>query len=301
MSDRIYGARRSPEGSRGTRELQHLPGMRRAHAIAGATKATNNRQTIVEILDQGGLGSCELNATAQHWRMDQVRTLALALAASTGITFEAAVIEVKKLPPELISRLFAYMGAQACGGYLGRGDTGTCTYDVAQAAATIGFMRESEYPYSDDESRIDPGTKLEACKRLAWDQRTSATVRVDADSMPVDACQAECSKAIRAGYSIIHASDFTEKAENLMPGEIWYPSTDHSEVMGGHAYLVVDEGPAKELCPYSDSNELAWLCANSWGSTWCFGGLFLVNPPSFVAKRYDDWIFTQAPLDSGTV
>jgi hypothetical protein len=294
----ISGHRPSPPGSKGTHELRGMPRVPAIRNVA-TSSSTENRKLVVEVLDQGGLGSCELNAAAQALRIEQVLQATNALMVdssetSLGLTFEQALAEVKKAPPPLASRLFWYLASQACGGYLGQGDTGTCSCDVASAAANVGIVREGEYPYSDDESRIDPGTKLEALKRLAWDNRCSAVARVDADDMTPAEAQNAFSAALRSQYAIVYATDVTERFTNLMPGEVWQGPSDGSRNRGGHAFTIVDEGPAYALSKHSSSAELCYLVLNSWGQWWCEGGFCLMSQ-SAVSYRYDGYIISTAP------
>jgi hypothetical protein len=294
---RKYGYRRSPPGSRGTHTLAETV---HGHVRASADQTpTNNRRTIVDILNQFGLGSCELNAAVQLFRMRQIIEQAQAYASAAGVSFEVALTKVMELPPALAARLFWYLAAQSVGGYAGQGDTGTCSADVTAALALVGVPKESDNPYTDDSTKIDPGTLLEALKRLAADQRCDRTARVDADDMPLEACKSATALALTSQFPILLAMPVTSKFENLMPGEVWAGPADGSQVVGGHGVTLVDQGPASELSQYATSREFAYLICNSWGDAWCDGGLCLMAPTG-LDHRYDEYIFKGVPQWSGT-
>ena len=266
--------------------------------LSSSAGTLDNTGLIVSVLNQGGLGSCELNGWDNSLRASECVQLATAMAAKTGMPFQQALIEVLKAPPELASRLAMYFGAQAVGGYVGKGDTGTCSADVMLSFSQIGFCRESAYPYTDDVTKIDPGNRLEEIKRLSYDQRFDATARIDSDSMSVATCEAAIRQALAALYVLPYAGPVDTSFENLRAGEIWRGCV--GKVLGGHCTDIVGIGPANELSPYATSSEVVLKFVNSWSEGYADGGFYLVALSALV-ERYDICATYAAPLDSGTV
>jgi C1A family cysteine protease len=191
-----------------------------------------------------------------------------------------------------------YFASQAVGGYTGQGDTGTCSHDVANALAQVGYCPESAYPYVDDSSKIDPGAMLEQLKRLAYDQRFQSTARVDSDTMSVAQCDSAVASALNAGYLLPFAIDVDSAFENLLPGQIW--PGPRGQILGGHCTTIVGRGPANKLCRYTSSTEIVLKILNSWGPSFCDAGYYLMSLQA-LASRYDIYCASKTPAYSGTV
>lgn len=290
--------RPSPPGSRGPVELRHMPRIRRARVSAGPV-LHNNDDLIIEVLDQGQLGSCELNGWDNGLRSAQTLQLATAMATQLGILFADALVRVKDAPPELAARLFMYFCAQAVGGYLGQGDTGTTSADVAEALASVGFCRESLDPYRDDPNAIDPNDRMVALQAHAYDQRFHGIARIDEDGMsPYDRASV-MDQSLAGRYVVIYATPWDITASEIQPGQIWRGCL--GQILGGHCVDVVAVGPANMLMPGdTTSTEECYLVLNSWGTSFCRNGRFLMAKEA-LRWQYDGYIVGNVPQFSDQV
>ena len=291
MSGRRYLYRRSPPGFAG---LSTLP----AHSRGAIPTLIDNTNLVVGVLDQGQLGSCELNSWAQAIRAQEIVQAATDLAGESGCTFDEALVTIMRSPPELAARLAMYFAAQAYGGYAGQGDTGTTSQDVMTALSMFGYCRESEVPYVDSENAIDPGALLEQVKRLAFDQRFTETARVDSDMMTADEADTAIANALAGRHLVAYATDVDQAFENLTPGKIWPGPTGQS--LGGHCVTIVARGPANKLSKHTTSTAIVYKILNSWSAEWDEGGYLLMSVGA-LRDRYDACVVVQTPTFSGTV
>lgn len=252
--------------------------MPRMRAMAVPT-LVDNTPLVVQVLDQGPEGSCVLNGWAEAIQSEMWR--------------EAGRSDP---PPELPSRQFMYFAARAIDGSGPTDDVGTCSASAAQALALYGFCRESDWRYIAGE--LDPGSRLEALKKAAYDQRFHATARVDSDTMSVAECDAAIASALTAGYLLPYATDVDTMFENLMPGQIWPGPRGRS--LGGHCTTIVGRGPANQLCRYTQSTEIVLKILNSWGLSFCDSGYYLMAVGA-LSQRYDVYAATRTPTYSDEV
>jgi len=268
-----YKHKRSPPGSTGQVELHRMPMM--GPFGLTAVPLIDNTPLVVSVLNQGAEGSCELNGWAE--------------------AIQSQMARLEDDTPELPSRQFLYYCCRAVDGSPAAADTGTCSTTVATVLATYGFPPESAWPYIAGD--LDPSTKFEELKRLAYDQRTPWTARVDADGQSLPACEQAVKGALQAGYLLPFAIDVDQAFEDLRPGQIWPGPT--GEVLGGHCTTIVGYGPANELCKHTLDTTTCYKVLNSWGINWCDGGYYLMSPAA-LSKRYDIYCTTRVPLYSGT-
>jgi C1A family cysteine protease len=214
---------------------------------------------VVEVLDQGGLGSCVAQAATQAIRMR-----------------DRAALGPASVPP-LGSRLFAYYASRAHH-HAQAYDTGTNYRSMFSGLARFGLPPESTWPY-DDSAR--PGARFAKMPatdafRLAADARRRIEyLRVyDAGYARVEVVKS----AIAAGHPVCFGLDVTEAfMDEAFDPTAPLPPLDGTPV-GGHAML---------LAGYDGDS---FRCLNSWGRSWADGGTCLLSADLVIAQARDLWI-----------
>lgn len=226
------------------------------------------KQFVIEVLDQGRLGSCVANAGCQAIRMSQVRQR----IAKAVTPLQAA--QVKMAPPPLGSRLFGYYLARASH-HETNIDGGTHLRSFFEMANKFGFPPESLWPY--DVAKFDqmPATKA---FHAAYDQH-SPTIYRRVDTLT------EIRQALANGFAVCFGVDVDE----AFCDGAFDPTTPlqaaTSNIVGGHAMAFVGyDGRAFEV-------------VNSWGTDFGDGGYFLAAE-SFVEAARDIWAVESAPIFS---
>lgn len=193
-----------------------------------APARTDLRDLVVEILDQGQIGSCVANAWMQAVRMSHKRH---------GVQH-----------PELGSRLWGYYLARAFD-HLTQDDSGTELRLLAKVLSKYGYCPESFWPYSDDSRfRLQPPA---SAYREAFDQVHPTEYRriTETGNARLEAIK----QAIAQGLPVVFG---TPVSRAFTYGEIGTaplnPPLD-SEISGGHAMTIVGYEPGR------------WLILNSWG------------------------------------
>jgi C1A family cysteine protease len=216
------------------------------------------KHLVVDVLNQGNLGSCVANAILQAVRCSHVRQ---------GV-----------IGPKLGSRLFGYYLARAYHHQTGE-DSGTYLRSFFQALAKFGFCPESVWAYSDSDERFKRMPPL-AAFRAAFDQANPTTYRrisaTGADRLD------QIKRAVAAGYAVCFGTDVdvafcsNQLAEPLKP--------PRSNIAGGHAMMVGGyDGDVFEIC-------------NSWGTGWGDKGWCRFSADYLAdASTRDLWLVEYAP------
>lgn len=270
---RALGWKPSPPDAR-----DHVASERRRFGAAPPPPPSwSNRKLILDILDQGQLGSCVANATAQAVRAAHVRE---------GID-----------RPPLLSRLALYYLARAFT-HDQHQDTGTYTRSACQALAKFGFCPEDVWPYDDTAT---PGAHGEvprfarmpspAAFRAGFDQIAAtgpaAYMRItETGTARLDVIK----RAIVAGYTVFFGTAVSERFCSVELGPTPQKPPIGEQIAGGHELLVVGYTPEGfDIC-------------NSWGSTWNGEG-YCTFAPEYLSwsETSDLWVIEAVPSFSQLV
>lgn len=246
------------------------------------------RSTLTKTLDQGGLGSCTVNAVAQAVRVAEIKQL---------VESGAMALDDARSVVEFLARLFPYYLARALH-HETQVDSGTYIRFIFQVLNTFGFPPESAWPYDDDANpETGPFARMPSGEsfRRAFDQRLAA----EAGGSSV----VKYSRIYGSGYQRVDnvrralAEErlvvFGTQVSNEFCGDssanggrpIDPPTRD---IAGGHAMVWggYDETGADTL--------------NSWSESFGDGGWFKMSW-DYVASdmTHDLWIVERAPLISG--
>jgi C1A family cysteine protease len=216
------------------------------------------RHFVVDVLDQGGIGSCVSQSILQAVRCSHRRQ---------GVE-----------NPVLGSRLFGYYLSRAYHHQTGE-DSGTFLRLFFQALTKFGFCPETLWPYSDDSERFKR-MPPSAAFRAAFDQANPTTYRriTGEGATRLD----QIKRAIAAGYPVCFGTNVDNDFCNNRLVEPLQPP--RANIAGGHALLVVGYE--------NDFFEVV----NSWSSSWgdegyCRFSLDYMSDPS----TRDLWIVEHSP------
>ena len=186
------------------------------------------------ILDQGQLGSCVFNSSANAIRF-----------------VETKQAETQVMP----SRLFMYYNTRVLEGTVAS-DAGASIRDAMKVISKQGYCDESLWAYDIKQFKKKPPTTAyaDATKRVGMTYQTVAQTKSS-----IKACLAS-GLVFVAGISVYSSFESDAVAKT---GIVPIPAKNES-LLGGHAILVVG---------YDDSKS-RWICMNSWGTTWGDNGFF---------------------------
>lgn len=227
-------------------------------------KTATCRPYITSILNQGGLGSCTTNATAQAVRASLVRQ---------GVK-----------GAELPSRLFLYYLARAYD-HDTYNDDGTFLRHVCQAAVKFGLPRESFWPYTDvsvgDDAPFRRMPPFNAFSK-AFDQHTGASYhRIDTTGA---ARLDDIRRAIAAGYCVVFGTLVSTDFASGRLGSGPIPLPTNKPIAGGHALTI------------AEYDETSFGIVNSWGDDWGDKGWCKFSPDYLSWSESDDfWIISLVP------
>lgn len=213
---------------------------------------------VVEVLDQGRLGSCVAQAALQAIRIrDQ--------------------IERVNAEPPLGSRLFLYYLSRATHHATGY-DTGTNYRSAFGALARFGVPPEDAWPYDDKRGpgaafmRMPPG---DAFRRAFDARRTIRYERIyDVGDTRLDLLR----RALSDGFPVCFGLDVTErfiegKFDPAAPIEPF-----EQKRVGGHAMVLVGYRPS------------GFVALNSWGRGWGEAGTCLLSNQLVRSQLRDLWV-----------
>ncbi len=248
----------------------------------GPPPSASTRELVVDVLDQGRIGSCVANAILQVLRMGHVRQ---------GV-----------VKPELGSRLMAY--------YLGRAvehrtldDAGTQLRLVFQTLNQFGFCPESVWPYSDleDGARLLEGmwkfdANLDKAKApfrrmpsgeamsRAFDQRSPTEYHriYETGYGRVEAVKHAISQGLPVAFGTLVSEPFCENKLGSQPLD---PPTG-LVIAGGHAMVIVGyDGDTFEVL-------------NSWGTGFGEGGYCQFSADYLAWSETSDlWTCVHSPVE----
>lgn len=240
--------------------------------LAGVEPADSADATpLVQIINQGPLGSCVANAIAQIIRAEQIRTGA-------------------PPPVEFLSRLWAYTLALAKDGWFGQ-DVGTHLCTTMDILAKYGFPPESEWPYAIGDFGKKPTANA---WNAAHDQRANATLAYHQITETGAGRILAVRQALTIGRLVAFGSLVTEAyCANQLERVVRRPSlTDR--IAGGHgqAWCAFDRDP--------QTSRLRFKTVNSWGTGWGEGGFSWWDEDYVTWEETDDlWIISKAPQYTG--
>ena len=229
---------------------------------------------LVTIIDQGALGSCTCNSTAQ---IIHAAMVASGLDPST----------------EFFSRLFAYYLARLEDGNQAT-DSGSQNCTVLDAACRMGFCPESVWPYDIGKFSVKPPAEA---VWAAYDQRGKVDLNYHRiDTVTGSALLKVMKQALTAGslfnFGTPVTEDFCSGNVGGSPDHAAFPPVDGKGIAGGHSMTA---------CGYDDTLALpVFKIANSWGKDFGDNG-FCYFDESYMTwyETSDMWICTLAPRFSG--
>jgi len=248
-------------------ETPDRPAAPKLRALPPPPVSASCAQYILDILDQGQLGSCTCNAFAQALR--------------------AAMVRAGAKSPEPAARLFLYFLARAYD-HDTANDDGTFLRNVAQAAVKYGFPEEKFWPYSDASGPGAPFSKMPSISAF-W----AAIDRSARFSKPqyfrIESTGAQriddVKRAIAAGYCIAFGTDVSEDFCNGNLGTGPIPPPVALPIAGGHAMTIAGYDAA------------GVDVVNSWGDSWGNKGWCRFSWDYITWAKTDDmWIVEVAPL-----
>lgn len=233
-----------------------------------------------ETIDQGQIGSCTANATAQAIRVAELQQI-----VSSGVTLDKA-----KAATPFLSRLFAYFFARACD-HDTQHDGGAQIRNVFRSINTLGFPPESEWSYTSD-FRAMPSAEA---MRAAFDQRlTAEATKSDVVSYERIASTGasrinDVMRAISMGRLVVFGTDVSHAFCSDMTangGKEMKPPAD-TDIAGGHA-----------MC-FGGYNASGVDVLNSWGHDFGQSGWLRMSWDYVTWARTSDlWIVERAPIYS---
>ncbi len=227
-------------------------------AAAPVPPAASNRRLIVDVLDQGQLGSCVANAIMQAVRASHV---------AQGV-----------MAPRLGSRLYSYWWSRAYE-HTTKNDAGTYLRDFFRGLNKGGFCPESKWPYDVKRFAEMPPS---AAFRAAFDQHSPTVYKVintgSYQRLPV------IKAAVAAGYLVCFGTLVSEAFVNDPLPAAPLPPPEGQAIVGGHALCVVGyDGDVFEVL-------------NSWGAGWGEGGYCRFSGDYMAwGQTQDLWLVAKAP------
>jgi C1A family cysteine protease len=205
------------------------------------------REQCPEVVDQGSIGSCVANACCSAM----------------------AFLEREALASLFFSRLFLYYFTRVAEGIPPTEDSGTLIRVAIQVLIERGVPYESTWPYDPAEERFSLVPSSEAQAEALEHRALFFYSCVNTDGAPsLFAIKASLSQGfpVVVGFAVPENMMSAECAET---GIVEFPASGEG-LVGGHAVLRV--GYDDNMMVGSDKG--AWLCLNSWGSSWGINGYF---------------------------
>lgn len=196
------------------------------------------RPQMPPVLDQGNLGSCTANGSANAHFYDQIKQ------SGTGWC---------------PSRLFIYYNERVIEGTV-NSDSGATIRDAVKSMAKWGVCKEKQWPYINIEKKFRKKPQ-QFCYINALQFKALKYFRVNQN-------RTEMQTALAAGFPIIIGFSVYESFESdavASTGIVPMPGPDE-QLLGGHCVLIVGFDNAKQQ----------YICMNSWGTSWGANGFFFI-------------------------
>lgn len=250
------GYKRSPPGVAVDRDAKR-------HLGSGIVPQTSDLTNLTTVVDQGQLGSCIANATANALRGCQI---------SKGA-----------VNPVLPSRLAIYWMLRALDNAT-QIDAGGFIHLAFQALNTFGYCPEDLWPYTDQGTAWKTMPPLSAFEG-SFDQRTPTNYQriMSTGGDRID----DVKRALGSGHLVVFGTTITDDfaSGNLGPTGILQPPGPGDQIDGGHCMLWCGHTPA------------SIKTVNSWGTGVFDGGYFQMSWDYVEYSDTDDiWIVTDTPL-----
>lgn len=227
-------------------------------------------ELLVQVVDQGPLGSCVANAVGQIIRSEQLRR-----GAAADYPFP--------------SRLWLYTLALAADGMQGQ-DVGTNICTAIDRAAQFGFPPERAWPYEVPCFGDDP--PLDA-HHYATDQRTAKALGYHEIAETGEARIEAMRRALTLGKLVAFGTQVTKAFCSESPSGTVYRPEPSNAIAGGHAMAA---------CGYTvnpATGRLEFRVVNSWGRDWGEHGLCWFDVGYFTWRETCDlWIVGEVPMYS---
>lgn len=195
------------------------------------------RSGVVQILDQGDLGSCTSNAIA------------------SCMQFLRAKENVDK---SNLSRLFIYYNERVIEGTV-KSDSGAEIKDGIKVVSKLGVPRETDWPYDITKFKIKPPS---VCYKNALTDLAIEYKSIDNTDLSLIQQQLALNIPIVCGFSVYESFESDQVAKT---GVVPLPGTNE-QLLGGHCVLLVGY----------DNVTQRFTCLNSWGKNWGSGGFFTI-------------------------
>lgn len=265
---RYYGGYKpSAKHARGSHQWHEMLPMLADQVLPASV---SNDDLLPIVLDQGQQGSCTGHGCgAAIW------------AAQNRVQLSAGLPTVDRPSPAWL-----YFVARVLDGD-STADNGSSPASVFHGAGQLGFVSNTQLPYS-DAVLVPPQDQIPELERLAFDQRLlTGTARLTSTGAKR---VTDVQDALSARHLVAFGTDVDAAFEDLGPGDVWPGVT--GRVLGGHCMC---------LTGYRTVNgRLQFMVRNSWGPGWCDGGSCSVDQGA-LAGCDDLWIVSAAPEWSGTV
>ncbi len=222
---------------------------------------------VVEILDQGPLGSCVANAG-----FGAIRTVHKRM----GVVY-----------PKLGNRLHGYWGARAYAGEIAV-DGGSMIRNFFRFINDAGYMPEENTAYKYDVSTFTEGPNRREQRRM-FDQKnhSDGKVRYLRINETLSLREERIKQALAGTNPVVFGTAVTDAIRTYSDGVLERP-TATQPIIGGHAMYLV--GYDSEGC---------WF-VNSWSSAWGMEGFGKISWDYLCWDQTSDlWVVDKAPYYSG--
>jgi hypothetical protein len=243
-----------------------------------APPAADASRLVLSILDQGPIGSCTANATAQAVRASQA-----ALMLGSGLSLET----VLHVPPPLLSRLMLYWLARSRWGEKDV-DSGTYIRTIFEMLVDFGFAPESKWPYVVD----DLGSSMPKWRTTpasiafidAEDQKAPTKyARIDSDG---DQRIEDIKRAVASDFLVVFGCPVTQNfCQGRFDPTLPIPVPSSTDLIaGGHAMTIARYDSAGVGVP------------NSWGYDFGVNGWVKFSWEYVTSQMDDIWIVQASPM-----
>lgn len=229
-------------------------------------RSVDHRDKVVEILDQGYIGSCVSNA------------------GFGAIRVKHRMQGIKN--PKLGNRLHGYWGARAYAGDI-LSDSGSMIRNLFRFVNAAGYMPEEDTAYKYDESTFKEGPNRREQRRMA-DQKNKVNGKVSYLRINESWSLREerVKQALANGNPIVFGTNIAAEFSSYKQGLLDRPAVT-AEIIGGHAMYLVGYEP-----------DGCWG-VNSWSQNWGDGGFFKMSWDYLCWEHTIDlWAVEKAPYYS---